>query len=171
MREASRFVTARWSYKLFCGNIMADNFLERRMEDMRRGVLSHGRAVGPGGKRVLVLCDDAERTEGIVRRLRGEGCRVAFTGTDVGVGTRLAQSSGAQFHPVGACDFEGLERSLSLIWRSWRGVDLILLSVPEGWDAGDYRAAIGALVSAVKGRQPVASEVDTLIENIASAGG
>ena len=171
MREASRFVTVQWCYKLFCGNFMADNFLERRMEDMRRGVLSHGWAVSPGGKRVLVLCNDAERTEGVVRRLRGEGCRVAFTGTDVAVGTRLAQSSGAQFHPVGACDFEGLERSLSLIWRSWRGVDLILLSFPEGWSAGDYRAAIGGLLSAVKSRQPVDSGVDTRIDVISSAGG
>lgn len=91
---------------------MADNYLEKRMEDYRRsqgaaarrpaGAVSRPGRVIVAYPAVRVLVADGCTTEGqaIIEAMRRMQCRVAFTGDDADAGTRLARSSGAQFHPA-----------------------------------------------------------------------
>ena len=149
---------------------MADNFLERRMEDLKVGKpYRKGHSVSLF-KRAFVLCGTREVTEREVLRLRSEGWRVAFASTDLDFGKMLAQTSGSQFHPVSICDFDGLERSLRLIWRAWRGLDIVRADIPEGWAEEDYRDNINRLVVEVRGSQPVVCDDGTCIEVVASYG-
>ena len=147
---------------------MADNFLERRMEEMKRGKLLGRRHSYSAGKRVLVLCGDPDMTGKLVKRLRGEGWSVAFAGTDPDFGRSLSQASGSQFHPIDICDFSDLERSLRLLWRVWRGVDLILMSVPDGWGEEDYRERVDSAVAKVRSAQPVVCDAVTSLEIVSS---
>lgn len=119
---------------------MADNYLERRMEDYRAGRLkdplrrpvqsprlspSAAAALGPS-TRVLLLApstSSSPRATALVELLRSAGCRVAFTDTDTAGGNRLAQATGAQCHPVDCADGMALERSRALIVKRWGGID------------------------------------------------
>lgn len=125
---------------------MADNYLERRMEDYRAGRLghpaSHSRATtlpspqaepSLSGARVFIVTRSASaspRTAALIRLLRSQGCRVAFTDTDSAAGNRLAQATGAQCHPVDCSDADALDRSRALICRRWGGID---------WEVGEIR--------------------------------
>lgn len=89
---------------------MADNYLEKRMEDYARGRLGNhaaartrraGTAVikyPPQG--VLIIGAGNERSRAVVRRLVEAGNRVAFTATDRAEGTSLAQQCGGRFYPA-----------------------------------------------------------------------
>lgn len=97
---------------------MADNYLERRMEDYRAGCPTPGAHVRPVAKdtpqRVplrltpcMVFIDDcgyAPLIDAVVRAYREAGCKVAFTMADRRAGNALAQSCGAQFYPAGTTD-------------------------------------------------------------------
>ena len=89
---------------------MADNYLEKRMEDYRRGThpTAH-RTAGPRAGRlsmpyphqyVLVAGADTEAGTAAVEAFVAAGCTVAFTtaGTDSD-GRRLAQRLGARYYP------------------------------------------------------------------------
>ncbi|MDE6310589.1 MAG: hypothetical protein K2L96_02075 [Muribaculaceae bacterium] len=121
---------------------MADNYLENKMDEYRRGLLSaparrkttpsgHARGCAcflpfPPGLRVFVLTDRPDETE--LRALVDTGCRVAFTGRDKAEGTRLAQSCGAQYHPISAYDERAVKQSLELIKQRWRGEADVIVS-------------------------------------------
>ncbi len=88
---------------------MADNYLEKRMEDYARGRLGakSSSAKRPGLKyphqQVLVCgADTSAAGEELVRKLVGAGCTVCFTAADANRGRSLAQSCGARFYPVAA---------------------------------------------------------------------
>ncbi|MCM1027996.1 MAG: SDR family oxidoreductase [Pseudoflavonifractor sp.] len=122
---------------------MADNYLERRMEDYRSGRL---RATSRGSKsatatplpssvaetlgpstRILILTRSASassRARALIGLMRMPGCRVAFTDINSAEGTRLAQATGAQCHPIDWTDEAALERSRGLIERRWGGIDV-----------------------------------------------
>lgn len=99
---------------------MADNYLERRMEEHRLaqhgGVnrrhvtgLKRGQvAVDYPSMRILVAGADDDCGQAVVSGFRRMGCRVALTAANVKVGTAMAQRSGAQYHPGGV--MEALER-------------------------------------------------------------
>lgn len=89
---------------------MADNYLEKKMEDYlrSRGAGGHrGRTrMSPGtvtvrypSVRVLVADGCSERGRAIIAALRSMGCRVAFVDADSVAGNHLAQDTGSQFHP------------------------------------------------------------------------
>lgn len=91
---------------------MADNYLERRMEEYRMarqagGVKKHAVPLLKRGRvtvdypamRVLVANADNETGQAVVDGLRRMGCRVAITARDSRRGTLIAQRSGSQFHP------------------------------------------------------------------------
>jgi hypothetical protein len=138
---------------------MADNYLENKMDEYRRGVLNaparrrltpSGHAGGcasfmpfPPGLRVMVLC--AEASEEIIKALVNAGCRVAFTGPDRSHGARVAQASGAQHHPVDPADSEAVERSLEHLRHNWRGEVQAIVSfgirLPAGGEA--YKVYFG----------------------------
>lgn len=79
---------------------MADNYIERQMEDFRAGRLGGVRRGAPAGPRVRVpFIGDPGATEAIVRALRQEGFRVDFTLGDTRAGNLIAQRTGARFLP------------------------------------------------------------------------
>lgn len=91
---------------------MADNYLERRMEEhqRRQGATPARRSGRPALRRgetivrypsvrLIVAGGCSAEGEAIVRLMRALGCRVAFTDADSCAGQRLAQGAGAQFHP------------------------------------------------------------------------
>ncbi|MDE5608125.1 MAG: hypothetical protein K2I64_04235 [Muribaculaceae bacterium] len=91
---------------------MADNYLERRMEEhlrrqaaakpsvSRRPALRAGEvAVRYPSVRVVVTDGCSVTGQAVIRAFRALGCRVAFTSDDAAAARRLAQTEGAQFHP------------------------------------------------------------------------
>ncbi len=94
---------------------MADNYLEKKMEEHRQGgVSSVKRRFTPSGQKPGYACfrigepvvfvkgfDAAPSTvASVVRAFRNAGCRVAFTSADIKTGRAFAQSSGARHYPV-----------------------------------------------------------------------
>ncbi len=154
---------------------MADNYLEKKMEDLRAG-----RTVRPGynhsaEERVVVAgfgCGVSALAE-VVSRLRRVGKRVAFAGCDNKSGTELARSTGAQYHPADwIADTEALITSLRLVWRGWRGVDRVVIVCCES-DVNNENLAItpdafqikmASAVEAVRRSQPVWSDGNTVFE-------
>ena len=138
---------------------MADNYLENKMDEYRRGLLSapsrrkttpSGYARGcasflpfPPGLRVFVLADMPGEDE--LKAMVDAGCRVAFTGIDKTEGTRLAQKCGAQYHPISPNDEAAVEHSLELIKQRWRGDVQVIVSYgktfPTGFDG--FKIAVG----------------------------
>lgn len=119
---------------------MADNYLERRMEDYRSGKLSARSPHHTAGKshitdtsalsglRVIITDGLSSPTASdIVRNLLQEGCKVAFMGTDSKEGSKLAQAFGAQFHPVmDTASADALSTAVSHVTKRWGGVDVII---------------------------------------------
>ena len=120
---------------------MADNYLERRMDDYRAGKLKAVRrpAARPTadrgslpeleGTRVLILSPSAsasQRVSSLVRLLISAGCKVAFTDSDSRAGNQLAQATGSQCHPIDHNDQAAVEASLALIERRWGGIDFTI---------------------------------------------
>ena len=125
---------------------MADNYLEKKMEEHRRGVTSHYRPrLTPSGsragilslpfppRRVLVSLDNNARNVGLaetirdalVKKLVQTGSRVAFTHSDRVTGNRMAQAMGACAVTFGDID---------VLIKRWEGVDVTI-----GIDAGEDR--------------------------------
>ena len=122
---------------------MADNYLEKQMDDFRAGRLNSRHPspmhrvppLKPGevalpGKRVLVACREFELTERLVRLFRSTGARVAFIAIPGGEGTALAQSTGSRFYPVPPAqesqqpDNEKIAAVISDLRHQWHGIDL-----------------------------------------------
>lgn len=95
---------------------MADNYLEKRMEEHMRSAAAAVRRPAPPASRpgrvivkyppmrLLVTegCSPAGRA--VIATMRSLLCRVTFTDRDTTAGTTLAQETGAQFHPCAETD-------------------------------------------------------------------
>lgn len=86
---------------------MADNFLEKRMDDYARGRLTASRARTSGLKcikipAVRVLVVNADRRELLIKALAEAGYKAAFTLRDSGEGAKMAQATGGRFYPCDA---------------------------------------------------------------------
>lgn len=83
---------------------MADNFLEKRMDDYARGKIGVRRTASRGLQcikipAVRVLMVNADGQELIVKALCEAGYKVAFTLSGQGDGNRMAQATGGRFYP------------------------------------------------------------------------
>lgn len=85
---------------------MADNYLEKRMDDYSRGRLGRSRtAASSSGLRCIkiprawALVVKADGRDLLLRALREAGYRVAFTLAHNAGGNAMAQSTGARFYP------------------------------------------------------------------------
>lgn len=136
---------------------MADNYLERKMEEYRSGaprksvhkVASLGSKPGMWGmpfaeRRVLIVGAGLPPDVRLVEQLRSVGCKVAFMGGDGAAGTELARKTGAQYHPCCYSDADAMARSVAIICRNWGDIDVVVstvgcfpLAIAKGWN--DYR--------------------------------
>lgn len=117
---------------------MADNYLERRMEDYRNGRLSPrssasstrraaNQPVALDYMRVYVTAGTSAAGLAVIRHLRQAACKVAFCDTDSRKGPHTAQQTGSQFHPMadGYSD-TALTRSIDHVCSRWGGVDMLI---------------------------------------------
>lgn len=115
---------------------MADNYLERRMEDLRSGLLAadtarmraktparnpHRLSVVFPEMRILVADGLSDFGKALVKAFRSVGMKVAFCATDATEGRRFAQESGAR-----SCNATRPDTVLADILKAWGGLDLIV---------------------------------------------
>ncbi len=122
---------------------MADNFLERRMEELqqqKRGAYapstrqktSRSSAAHRGAlydKRVFVTGGAHGIGRAMVKTFRDAGCRVAFCDIDQRRGTETAQTLGARFYPLDVTDVEALRHAMTLLIEDWGDIDIIINNV------------------------------------------
>ena len=124
---------------------MADNYLERKMEDYRAGKGNSPKSQRvssvpkPGTinikfppRRVFVTGGASGIGKAIVEAFRKADCRVAFCDIDSKAGTATAQATGAQFYPVDVRDVDALEACLTRLLNSWGDIDVIVNNVGVG---------------------------------------
>lgn len=125
---------------------MADNYLERKMEEYQASKGSKKRVVRrmPAGTphgtmsvkftpcRVYVTGGARGIGRAIVEAFRNAGCRVAFCDVDDRQGALTAQATGAQFHPVDVRNVQRLEASLTRVAEAWGDIDVIVNNVGVG---------------------------------------
>lgn len=125
---------------------MADNYLEKRMEDLRSGRLnasSHAqkRATVPSRagclsipfpeRRVLVAGDLDGVGESIATAFRTAGCKTALFHADKVVGERLAHDVGIRFYNTIINEKENLQKSLSNLLNAWRDIDIAICIIDD----------------------------------------
>ena len=124
---------------------MADNYLERKMEDYRsgKGGTSKIKRVSLNPKqgtvnvkfpprRVFVTGGASGIGRAIVEAFRKVDCRVAFCDIDTKVGMSTAQATGAQFYPVDMRDVNALEACMTRLLDAWGDIDVIVNNVGLG---------------------------------------
>ncbi|MCM1293592.1 MAG: hypothetical protein NC111_07610 [Bacteroides sp.] len=107
---------------------MADNYLEKKMDDYRRRQSPTAHRTGPKPTdrlSIFIVSDNAGFTEQMVTKLQTKAANIAFTMSDMHRGRELAQSTGTQHHPI-HCDHENLCRSIELIKKRWGSIDLAI---------------------------------------------
>ncbi len=114
---------------------MADNYLEKRMDDYRRGALSPRRTGYPSSGywrlkiprlRVMIAGPVSSCVQEVIRMYASMGCKVVFCHENSLEGREISQKTGALFFPsdstidwAAAYDF-AVER--------WGGVDIIVIT-------------------------------------------
>ncbi len=108
---------------------MADNYLERRMEELRSGKLAvKGGVPGirPGGLRVLVAGGTKGESLEKVLEYRRKGYRVAVFDLDEKEGKRMAYENGIRFHRVDLSDDDAIAKETESLLKAWRGIDIVV---------------------------------------------
>lgn len=117
---------------------MADNYIERKMEEHCRGSAPFKRKLTPAGQRpgkVLIdfppinayVIDGASGYGALaVKTLCDAGCRVAFCAVDAKLGAATAQRCGAQFHPVASITPSAIIASMDRVENQWGPIGLIV---------------------------------------------
>lgn len=124
---------------------MADNYLEKKMEEHLKGGAQHRpKRLSPSGnrpgkltvdfpsRRVYVTGGAAGIGASIVKAFCDAGCKVAFCDIDAKTGTATAQRCGAQFHPLDLTDTRALEASILRVQEQWGAIDVMVNNVGIG---------------------------------------
>ena len=132
---------------------MADNYLERRMEEYRNGTLAQSlhRSVAMTRKRpktryealrVLVVCPglnaDAEK---LIRGFAARRCRISFASDSRAAGNVLAQSCGARFYPTDEMSNEAIAQTAEAAAKHYGSLDAIIYCDEEVRDISSIAAA------------------------------
>lgn len=119
---------------------MADNYLERRMEDMKAGRLltqvKSKSAVPRKGylefpfppRRVLVAGGTCGLPLDIVRMFLKAGCKVAVLDTDKSAGDALAYKEGIRYCNIEEPTSESIISTFTNLLQAWRDVDIIMVA-------------------------------------------
>lgn len=108
---------------------MADNYLEKRMEELRSGKLAVKGAIPgikPGSQRIVVVGGTAGLAREKVLEFRKQGCRVAVFDSDETEGKRMAYEHGVRFHRIGLKEESALSVEMAALLNTWRGIDVIV---------------------------------------------
>lgn len=110
---------------------MADNYLEKQMEDFRSGRIGRVRVKALGGKRAVVAGTDSPEKIAKALEMRRQGYRVAIIDADADLGRSLAYAHGIRFHHADPHNPEDLASEAGKLMEAWRGVDIIVGSKQE----------------------------------------
>lgn len=119
---------------------MADNYLERKMEDMRRmpqtpfkpprtGAKSPRLSPRKDERRIFVTGGAHGIGRAVVAAFRNIGCRVAFCDSDAKLGYAVSQELGARFYPLDVTDADALEQCLDSVAELWGDIDVVVNNV------------------------------------------
>lgn len=123
---------------------MADNYLEKKMDDYRRmrSASAVGRSMSMRTKpqglyvnvssiRVLLLSMNEKWSSSLIDAFRSAGCKVAFLDSDSKRGTALAQSTGSLFYPSKSVDNNSVSDALAYLTAHWGGVDAVIMAASD----------------------------------------
>ncbi|MDE7096629.1 MAG: hypothetical protein K2O47_03960 [Muribaculaceae bacterium] len=108
---------------------MADNYLERRMEELRGGRLGvKGGVPGikPGSLRIVVAGGCSGKALEEVLAYRRKGYRVAVFDPDESEGRRMAYRNGVRYHHVALDDAVAMGKETENLLKVWRNIDIII---------------------------------------------
>ena len=108
---------------------MADNYIEKRMEDLRNGKIKvNGGVPGikPDGKRVIAVGGTSGTAREKVLDCRRNGWRVAVMDSDEGAGRMMAYEHGVRFHRTNLSDDNSIIKETENLLNAWRGADIII---------------------------------------------
>lgn len=117
---------------------MADNFLERRMEDLKSGRLSASARTSamPKRKGCLQVAFPSRRVivtggaNGIGRAVTAAfvkaGCKVAVFDRDKEAGEKLAHDIGIRFYEIDLTCREAIEKAFDNLTEAWKDIDIIV---------------------------------------------
>ena len=138
---------------------MADNYLERRMEELRSGKLAVKKAI-PGirkkARRIVVAGGCHGKALDKALQYRREGHRVAIFDKDEQTGKRLAHDHGIRFHHVDIEDESAMKKEMQSLLSAWRDVDTVVGKEHEC-------ALIGATITKWKESLPISDKSEVLI--------
>lgn len=111
---------------------MADNYLEKKMEEYRSGKSAAGKfsrkpsqgyfALKMSGLRILLAGAVTPEADVCIRKLAASGCKVAFYDRNRGAG--YAQQSGALYIPT-----DDIYEAFTQAAARWGSIDIVLLTV------------------------------------------
>lgn len=122
---------------------MADNYLEKRMDDYRRGVnktssrryhnnTPSNKLIAVAPQRMMLLIEDKELLAALLSEFAGvTELKVAFAGSDSKEGNRLAQACGALFVGVKGYDCHCIGEARDVIAQRWGGIDTVITDRPD----------------------------------------
>ncbi len=124
---------------------MADNYLEKKMEEHLKGSPNRrSPRLSPSGNRIGKLTVDFPPRRvyvtggasgigaAIVKAFCDAGCKVAFCDKDTKNGPSTAQRCGAQFHPLDVTDTSALMASILRVQEQWGAIDVMVNNVGVG---------------------------------------
>lgn len=133
---------------------MADNYLENKMDDYRRGVTakaprrSCSAAVATPSPisipphNITLFISTPVLLRALLSVFHGlPGLKVAFAATDAREGNKLAQSTGSMFVPVRQLDTAAAVRLQAEATRRWGGADIIMTDRPDCISSASLSAA------------------------------
>ncbi|MDO4319028.1 MAG: hypothetical protein Q4C34_00495 [Bacteroidales bacterium] len=136
---------------------MADNYLEKRMDDYARGRVSGPHARRTSGPRpgtavikyplLTVALSDADSgdADAIVSMFVSAGCKVVFTAADATRGRDIAQSRGGRFYPGGA------DEAVTDMASRGEKADVVIACGTGGWPGCARRIRLTADTGAAAG--------------------
>lgn len=159
---------------------MADNYLENKMDEYRRGTAAKTVKwhLSPSGTRpgtvslkiepLRVLVTDVSDDYGaaIVRQLRDAGCRVAFVCDDDKSGRALSQSTGSRYYPASLGG-----SAVADLTAVWGGLDAVVITgspMPAAVDPSTLKRVITVAPNPTLGDL---SQRDNLTVNAVSTSG
>lgn len=117
---------------------MADNYLERKMEDYRSPratkTLHRPKSTSPlllEGKRALVTGGASPIGQAIITEFIKQGAKTAFCDIDLNKGNTFAQQSGARFYHTDLADPEQIIKMMMNLFKAWGDVDIIVNNAAE----------------------------------------
>lgn len=142
---------------------MADNYLENKMDDYRRGVTaktsrrssscaaSISSPISLPPHNIILFISTPGLLSAILDVFHGiQGMKVAFAATDAREGSKLAQSTGSMFVPVRQLDAAAVVQLHKEATRRWNAVDVIMTDCPDCVHSACSITAARAIVPAPK---------------------